>query len=490
MNENLNMKVLPEGWKWVKLGDFVQVLDNFRKPINSSERQKRIAGKNEKYLYPYYGATGQVGWIDSFLTDGEFVLVGEDGAPFLDNFKGKAYKIKGKTWVNNHAHILKEIEKVSINDFILHYLNSIDYRQYVNGTTRLKLTKSNLVEIIIPTPSVSFQRVIVSKIEELFSELDIGIENLRTAQQQLKVYRQTVLDSAFKGKLTEVWRENKKELIYANSIIKQIQNEKEKVAKINGNRYQLCETITEIEYSILPQLPKFWAWVRPDDISSPEKYSIGIGPFGSNLKVSDYRKDGIPLVFVKNITRNNFSLDLKYISQDKFKELIAHSIKPLDIVITKMGDPPGDCAIYPENSPPAIITSDCLKFRIWDKFSNRKFYKYCIETDIIKKQLGLRTKGVAQKKISSTRFKTILFPFTNREEQDEIVRLIESRLSVADKLSETIAQSLQQAEGLRQSILKKAFEGKLLTEQPDVDDRAIVMEKTITQTLRKAEVLK
>src|SRR5690242_20363678 len=126
-------------WNWGKLGDAVQVLDNLRKPINSSERQKRIANKSTNELFPYYGATGQVGWIDNFITSGEYVLVGEDGAPFLDNFKEKAYKIKGKTWVNNHAHILKQKEGITINDFILHYLNSINYRQYVNGTTRLKL---------------------------------------------------------------------------------------------------------------------------------------------------------------------------------------------------------------------------------------------------------------------------------------------------------------------------------------------------------------
>ena len=197
MNEEQNINQLPKEWKWVKLGEAVQVLDNLRKPINSSERQKRIAGIIEKELFPYYGATGQVGWIDSFITNGEYVLVGEDGAPFLDIYKEKAYKIKGKTWVNNHAHILQELKSISTNDFILHYLNSINYRQYVNGTTRLKLTKGSLVEIPFPVPSLSIQQAIVSKIEELFSELDKGIENLRTAQQQLKTYRQSVLKWAF-----------------------------------------------------------------------------------------------------------------------------------------------------------------------------------------------------------------------------------------------------------------------------------------------------
>ena len=185
-------------WQIKKLGEVVSILDNLRKPINSTERLQRINGKNQKDLFPYYGATGQVGWIDSFLTDGEFILVGEDGAPFLDNFKNKAYKISGKTWVNNHAHILKEKENITLNNFILYYLNSIDYRQYVNGTTRLKLTKGSLTEIPFPLPPIGIQKAIVSKIEELFSELDKGLEDLKTAQQQLKTYRQSVLNGLLK----------------------------------------------------------------------------------------------------------------------------------------------------------------------------------------------------------------------------------------------------------------------------------------------------
>ena len=155
-----------------KLGDVADILDSFRKPINSTERTKRIQGKKENELYPYYGATGQVGLIDEYLTDGEYVLVGEDGAPFLEPFKNKSYIIRGKAWVNNHAHIISGKKGVSCNQYLNYYLNSFDYRDYVNGTTRLKLTQGNLVEIPIPLPPLPTQRLIVSRIETLFAELD------------------------------------------------------------------------------------------------------------------------------------------------------------------------------------------------------------------------------------------------------------------------------------------------------------------------------
>ena len=130
--------VVPGNWIWTKLIDgFSECLDNFRKPINATERADRQGN------IPYYGATGQVGWIDDYLTNEHLVLVGEDGAPFLELIKDKAYVIKGKAWVNNHAHILRSFFGEIGNLYLMHYLNIIDFSDYVNGTTRLKLTQAS-----------------------------------------------------------------------------------------------------------------------------------------------------------------------------------------------------------------------------------------------------------------------------------------------------------------------------------------------------------
>ena len=135
-----------EDWIEIELKDACGIHDNLRKPINSSERNKRIQGKQKSELYPYYGATGQVGYIDDYLTDGEYVLIGEDGAPFLDYTKNVAYLINGKTWVNNHAHILRSYFN---NRFLLYYLNTVNFNGFVSGTTRLKLTQASLKKIPI-----------------------------------------------------------------------------------------------------------------------------------------------------------------------------------------------------------------------------------------------------------------------------------------------------------------------------------------------------
>jgi type I restriction enzyme S subunit len=474
-------KELPKDWKWVKLGEAMQVLDNLRKPINSSERQQRIAGKREKELYPYYGATGQVGWIDGFLTNGEYVLVGEDGAPFLDIFKEKAYKIKGKTWVNNHAHILKELSRVTINDFILHYLNSINYRHYVNGTTRLKLTKGSLVEIPFPLPSINTQQAIVAKIEELFSEIENGIKSLFTALRQLKTYRQSVLKWAFEGKLTEEWREKEK-ISNSKDLIAEIIKQRELKYTRNLENWNKKKSNPDEEKISKPQRPSnldpkndlfeglVWKENIPVDweivplvfVSDNQPNSIVDGPFGSSINVNeDYIDSGVPVIRMVNIRPFRFVQNqMKFIRESKFQSLRRHNILPGDILIAKVGATIGDCCIYPINQPEAMLsTTGSCRVRLDKDMMNAKFLEYNIFFH--RNTLKDIASQTAQPFLNMKVLKSFPIVLPTIEEQNKIIQEIESRLSVADKMEESINQSLQQAEALRQSILKKAFEGRL-----------------------------
>ena len=158
---------LPNGWAELPLYAICEILDSRRKPINSKDREKRV--EIAKILYPYYGATGQVGLIDNYVLDGDYLLLGEDGAPFLNRYEKKAYFVSGKIWVNNHAHILKPRINLS---YMMYYLNAIQYRPYVTGTTRLKLTQEVMRNIPVLVPPLAEQERIISKIEELFRVID------------------------------------------------------------------------------------------------------------------------------------------------------------------------------------------------------------------------------------------------------------------------------------------------------------------------------
>ncbi len=165
---------IPDSWCWARLNCISINYDSYRKPVNSYDRKNRVLGKSKDELYPYYGATGQIGFIDDFLFNGEYILLGEDAAPFLDKKAQKAYMIKGKSWVNNHAHILQSLV---FPEYLTNCLNSIDYFNYVYGTTRLKLTQENMNRILVPVPSIEEQ----CKISQAINNLFVLIENIKAS---------------------------------------------------------------------------------------------------------------------------------------------------------------------------------------------------------------------------------------------------------------------------------------------------------------------
>lgn len=495
----MSERELPRGWVMCTFDDVCQII--------SGKNQKQIFNENGKY--PIYGSGGIMGYGDDFLCGPGTTIIGRKGTINSPIF------VEEKFWNVDTAFGLSPRDFYN-NKLFFYFCLSFNFKNLDKSTTIPSLAKTDLLQIPIPLPPLAEQQRIVARIEELFSGLDQGVQALKTAQQQLKLYRQAVLKWAFEGRLTEEWRSQQIGLPRAETLVEQIREaralhhaqvlsewKKSVISwEIGGKKGRKPNKPKVVEYpdsidnelfTDFPELPQGWVYIHPSEVASCDDYSIGIGPFGSNLKVSDYKDSGIPLIFVRNITSSNFMLGRKYISTRKYEELTPHSINPLDILITKMGDPPGDCAIYPENFPVAVITADCLKFRVWDKFANRKYFKYCIESGLIKKQLGLITQGVAQKKISSERFKSLVFPLPSLPEQHAIVAAIESRLSVCDKLEESITQSLAQAEALRQSILKKAFEGRLVPQDPNDEPAAALLariqaERAGESTTRKKRI--
>ena len=136
---------IPESWEVINLEKLCECLDSKRVPIKQSERNDR------KGKVPYYGASGQIDWIDDYLFDESLLLVAEDGENLVSRKLPIAYSIEGQSWVNNHAHVLRVID---INQFYLeYYFNSFDLSPYLTGTTRPKLNKTSLLDISVPRPS-------------------------------------------------------------------------------------------------------------------------------------------------------------------------------------------------------------------------------------------------------------------------------------------------------------------------------------------------
>ena len=146
-------------WKKVKLGDICEVLDSKRIPISE---EKRIKGE-----YPYYGANGIQGYINDYIFDEELVLLAEDGGNFASKTKPIAYKITGKAWVNNHAHVLKAKDEVISTDFLLYSLMFYDVTKLITGTTRKKLTKTGMEKITLSIPTLIVQNKITNYLQKI-----------------------------------------------------------------------------------------------------------------------------------------------------------------------------------------------------------------------------------------------------------------------------------------------------------------------------------
>ena len=375
-------------YNYIPLEQAADILDSYRKPVNSKERLNLIKGKPLDELFPYYGATGQVGWIDSFLTDGEYILLGEDGAPFLNPYAEKAYIIYGKTWVNNHAHILRSKTN---NEFLCYYLNYFNYKNYVSGTTRLKLTQAQMRKIPIPNIPSDEQFRIVARIEELFSELDKAVDTLKTTKEQLEVYRQAVLKDAF--------------------------------SKVS-------------QYAPLG--------------------NVATSRLG---KMLDKQKNtGTPKKYLRHINVRWFSFDLADLQEMKIEEteFEKYTIKKDDLVICEGGEP-GRCAVWDKNE--TIYFQKALHRVRFTVESEPRLYMYYIWFMTNTGALNKFYTGTGIKHLTGQSLEKVLVPVIDIKTQQKLLASIELRLSICDSIEKTVDTALAQADAMRQSILKQAFEG-------------------------------
>ena len=160
-----------------KLGDVCEILDSKRVPITASNRKAGI--------YPYYGANGIQDYVDDYLFDDELVLLAEDGGHFGSTEKPIAYRVSGKCWVNNHAHVLKPKDGLDV-DYLCYSLMFRDVTNIVNGATRQKLTQADMKQIDIFLPSIDEQHEIVDRITRIFKLISLRKQQLLKLDEIVK----------------------------------------------------------------------------------------------------------------------------------------------------------------------------------------------------------------------------------------------------------------------------------------------------------------
>lgn len=291
------------------------------------------------------------------------------------------------------------------------------------GTTFKAISASTLKNLEVTLPPLPEQHQIVEKIEELFSELDNGIDNLKKAKAQIKTYRQAVLKFAFEGKLT------------AEDI-----SETANVKREKG------------------ELPEGWEWEKLGEVLDDIRYGTS--------KKCFYTPQDIPVLRIPNVINGSINkTDLKY-SKFSRKEISDLSIKSGDILVIRSNGSlsiVGKSALVSKEDEGLLYAGYLIRLRLKSSIIDSSYLNYCFDSRILRNQIESKAKSTSGvNNINSKELQDLAIPLTDLRTQTQIVEEIEKRFSVADKMEAAIDESLKKSESLRQSILKQAFEGKLV----------------------------
>lgn len=397
---------IPKDWPLVDFEEAVDILDSRREPINSEEREKRTSGVDQSDLYPYYGAGGQIGWIDDYIFDDELILLAEDGAT-----TGYVYMVSGKSWINNHAHVLRENPEVVKKMFLYYYLKSYNFDHLKTGGTRPKLTQTNMKKLKIPTPPLDEQERIVEEIEERLERVRRLEKSVESVGRYAKEYRESLIEYLFVGRRD-----------LSTQSPEQIPTEKD--------------------------IPEDW------DIKTIGEISSQIRTGGTPKKSRDEFWGGsIPWKASKHFNEESLQLDesSEYVTEKgKSESTIAN---PDDVVIVCRGAHTGKVGLAKSRF---LFNQDVKVIRLPEEI-NSEFVAHYLSNHteyFLQKQRGGTTKG-----ITTSHVKNLKIPTPPEEKQKEIVEKIKS--IDFTKVSKAVSDVSTHFDEYRNSVLAHAFNGQI-----------------------------
>lgn len=460
--EQAQKQSLPDGWIEASFGDLADYLNGraFKKSEWHSTGRPIIRIQN---------LTGSSQTLNRFTGMVEDRYIVRDGDLLISwSATLGAYIYHGEEAVLNQ-HIFK-VEPYINRRFLFYLTNAYidNLRRQAHGSGMQHITKTKFETSRVPLPPLNEQHRIVEKIEELFTKLDAGVQSLKQTQTLLKSYRRSVLKAAVEGELSREWREaHEDELEPASVLLERILQERRE--KFAGKKYKEPASPDTLK---LPELPDRWEWASVDQLSY-----IDVGPA---FKSSEFSSSGIRLLRGQNIEPGALRwTDTKYWPEVRLPPY-THLLIEQDQIILAMDRPVISSGLkiarVKASDVPCLLVQRVARFRPFQMSTTDFLYISMQTEEFIKHLLGGQT-GTQLPHISATGIASYITPVPPLEEQCFIVSEVERRLSVVDKLEATVEANLKQAGGLRQSILKQAYSGELVTQDLDDEPASVLLER-------------
>ena len=408
-NEEIPFEI-PSNWKWVLFGDIMRNRDSERIPVSVADRKKL------KKVYDYYGASGVIDKVETFLFDKKLLLIGEDGANLLSRSTPIAFLAEGKYWVNNHAHVL-DCYVENYLDFIMYYINSISLVPFVTGSAQPKLNQDRMNKIPVPLPPLAEQKRIVERVEEIFRLLDTIDEAQEKYSADAASLRSKLITAGIQGKLTQQLPSDGT----AEELYQQIQAEKQKL--ISEGKLKKEKPLPPIKPEEIPfEIPQNWKWVRMNEISA--KITDGTHHSPINTESGDFM-----YVTAKNIKDNGVDLsNITYVSQEVHDEIFSRCNPELnDVLLIKDGATTGVVTVNNISEPFSLLSSVAL-IKPVQTLVDPWYIAYVLRSELFYKTIRAQMTGTGITRIVLRQIEPFIVPLPPLAEQKRIAETLEKVL--------------------------------------------------------------
>jgi len=404
-------------WTIYTIKDCCEILDSQRVPLNSEERAK-IQGS-----IPYYGANGVQGYINKFLFNEELILMAEDGGNF-DQFATRpiAYKISGKSWVNNHAHILRA--KTGFNqDFIFYSIVNKNILFFIQGGTRSKLNQSDLKSIKIKIPENREEQSTIATILTTINQVIEKTEQLIAKYERIKT-----------GLMQDLLTRGIDE---------------------HGNIRR--EETHEFKDSPLGRIPKEWDWNKLTNMVDEVLDFKANGSFERlTANVKYYNESNYGRLIRLTDLRQDLSNNGVYVDEIGYNFLAKTRLKEGDILISCVGEYTGFVCRMPKVSYPATIAPNMFLIRFKEDFDS-KYINYYMNFFPFQRQIAEVSTSSATKLLNNPNLRALKFAFPKKGEQEQVVKYIEP---VSEQI-EVYKSELKNLKSLKAALMQDLLTGKV-----------------------------